>query len=149
MSGRIARENDFKGSQPKLTYAENGSFVEMNRLAHGTETRSTRTFAEQASRVARTRQIFARHGVMLHHSCEIVQLMRAAEALAERDPSRPVAGAEEFEQMVRGAQFDRVSDAILMLDQEDGAATHLVRLAELRLTAFSGYERSAHAASFC
>ena len=100
----------------------------MNHLSQGTQTRSSRSFAEQAGRVASARGIFERYEVPVDPRSELAQIMTAAEALACRDPSRPIQNQAEFDQMPLSAHFDRLSDAILMLNDHPAPAPHLRRL---------------------
>lgn len=72
--------------------------------------------------------MFERHGVTVNPESELARLMVAAEALADRDLTRPIESQAEFDQMLQAAHFDRLSDAILLLDDQLAPAHHLRRL---------------------
>ena len=94
-------------------------------MSQGAEYRTSRPFSEQATRAAAVRAVLEQHGIRVNPACELAGLLTAAEMLASRDPARPISNDSEFQQMLLGAHFDRISDAILLVQHEPDPVTHL------------------------
>lgn len=71
------------------------------------------------------RAVLEQYGVRINPTCELAGLLTAAEALASRDPARPISNDSEFQRMLLGAHFDRISDAVLLLQHEPNPHAHL------------------------